>query len=66
MNARPLRKELFRIEIIAFSDGTIDVNAPLDSKCQCYGMLEVARDVVKDHKPDAVQIVPASALSGGR
>lgn len=57
-----MRKELARIEIVAYSDGTVDVAAPLDQKLQCYGMLEVARDVVHAHKPQAIQIIPAASM----
>jgi hypothetical protein len=29
-------------------DGSCTVNGPLDNKAACYGLLECARDVVKD------------------
>ena len=45
-------------------DGTINVSAPLENKLLCYGLLEVAKDLVRDHKPALVQTAPAEVLRG--
>jgi hypothetical protein len=50
---------------ISFSPGQPpQISGPLADKMLCYGMLEVARDVIKDYKPDAIPIIGAGALNG--
>lgn len=36
--------------IITFSNGRVDVNGPLHDKILCYGMLEFAKQLIKDYK----------------
>jgi hypothetical protein len=42
-------------------NGSIEVSGPLHNKAMCYGLLECARDIVKDHvdKAQRSQIVTA-------
>lgn len=45
-------------------DGMVSVNGPLSNRAMCYAMLELARDVIKDHGDKAAKspIVPAHAM----
>ncbi len=33
-------------------DGSVNVSGPLTDKILCYGMLEAARDAIRDYKAD--------------
>jgi putative aminopeptidase FrvX len=56
----PPRAEL---RIIVTQEGKVEVTGPLDDKMTCYALLELARDVVKDHVDARARspIVPAHA-----
>lgn len=41
--------------------GQINLNGPLHDKILCYGLLQVARDIVRDFKPQQV-VVPTLVL----
>lgn len=46
-------------------DGTVQVRGPLNNKVLCYGMLEAARDAVRDFEPqNHLVAAPASVLAG--
>ncbi len=48
-------------------NGSLSVAGPLDNLLQCYGMLGLAKDALKDYaaaKQARVQVAPASALVG--
>ncbi len=36
------------------ANGEVNVSGPLDNKIFCYGLLEVARDLVTNYKPSAI------------
>lgn len=44
-------KKSINLLIVLMPDGTIGVNGPLENKVLCYGLLESARDAIKDYKP---------------
>ena len=47
-------------------DGSINVNGPVGNKTLCYGMLEAAKDAVRDYvEANQSRIVPALALPKG-
>jgi len=56
------------LTINVMDDGKVGVVGPLHDKLVCYGLLEVARDVVRDYKTGAAsgivipQIIPPSGL----
>lgn len=51
------------LKIILNEAGQVSVTGPIDQKPLCYGLLEVARDVIAAHKPMEQRIVqPATAL----
>ena len=45
-------------------NGQMVVNGPITNLALCYGMLEVAKDVVREHcaKTSKSPIIPASAI----
>ena len=49
-----------KIEIV-LKDGTLSVTGVLDNKLLCYGLLEAAKDVVRNHRSER-RVEPASAL----
>lgn len=53
-----------KIEIIMEDNGQMVVNGPITNLALCYGMLEVAKDVVREHcaKTSKSPIIPASAI----
>ena len=54
---------VFRL-IIEFSPGQpVKVSGPINEKMMCYGMLEMARDAIKDYVPPQIQIAPPDLLS---
>lgn len=48
-----------RIELlIALDDtGQVQVTGPIDQTLLCYGLLEIARDVIAEHKAKAQRLV---------
>ena len=40
------------ITITMFKDGTVNVRGPLEDRLLCYGLLEGARDVVREFRTD--------------
>mgnify|MGYP001616821637 CR=1 FL=1 len=43
---------------ITFSgSGNVNVTGPLQDKILCYGMLERAKDAIRDYKPESQQLV---------
>lgn len=52
-----------RIIIEMTDDGQFNVHAPLQDKILCYGLLEAARDVIKDYMaPDSRVVAPPAGL----
>ena len=51
-----------RLTISVDANGGMKVEGPLENKVVCYGLLEAAKDVVREYKPRMVQ--PASAVPG--
>ena len=48
-------------------DGTVAVNGPLDNKMLCYGLLDCARDAIKDfndNKNKSAIVVPRLNVLG--
>lgn len=41
--------------------GNIRVNGPVHNKMMCYGLLEAAKDAVRDYKPNEPKIEVAGA-----
>lgn len=48
-------KIVSEIKITMDERGAIAVTGPLENRFMCYAMLEVARDVIKDHAERAAQ-----------
>ena len=46
--------EKVRITISLMDDGNISMTGPLDDKILSYGMLEVARQIVTNHKASKI------------
>ena len=46
------------------TDGSVTVSGPIDQKMWCYGMLEMARDAIKDFKPSPI-IKPVMNIVNG-
>jgi hypothetical protein len=66
----PQARPAVQITIVMESNGQINVNGPLNDKVLCYGLLEVAKDIVRTFKPQQVVIpqilVPPDLRGGGR
>lgn len=60
MNQPPRTELVIRV----MADGQVQVTGPLHDKGTCYALLELARDIVKDHvdKMTRSAIVPARAV----
>lgn len=53
------------IRIGLTEDGNVIVAGPIDDKILCYGMLEAAKDAVRQHKEKKASIqVPPPGLAG--
>jgi hypothetical protein len=51
------------IVITMTNKGQINMNGPIDDKMLCYGLLEIAKEVVKTHNDNKAKIVrPAFQL----
>lgn len=62
----PLPEEL-TFTITMTTAGGVNVRGPLQNKMLCYGMLELARDVVTNYKPaETPGLLVAHALPGGK
>jgi len=35
-------------------EGKVSMNGPLENKVLCYGLLEVAKDLVRNHQPSPI------------
>jgi hypothetical protein len=47
-------------------DGSININGPIADKVLCYGMLEAAKDAVREYvAASRSRIIPAKTLPGG-
>lgn len=49
---------MVKLEIIINDNGTMSINGPIDNLLQCYGMLEIAKDTLRQRmlaKQAAVQ-----------
>ena len=56
-----------KLVIEMLPDGRVNVNGPIGNKTLCYGMLEAAKDAIRDYvAKNASPIVhaPAEALKG--
>lgn len=49
---------LFTLVITMNQAGEISLSGPLENKVLCYGLLEVGRDIVANHKAPEQRIVP--------
>ena len=47
-----------KLEIVIMASGRLQVNGQLENKMFCYGMLELARDVIQAYRPPANGIIP--------
>lgn len=36
------------------TDGNVDITGPIHDKILCYGLLEVAKSIIKDYKPSPI------------
>jgi hypothetical protein len=39
-------------------DGSVTAAGPIDQKLMCYGMLELAKDAIRDFKPAGIIAAP--------
>lgn len=44
------------------SNGQLTVTGPLHEKMTCYGMLELAKDVIRNHRPPSIALADGSPL----
>ena len=52
-----MSKPAAQILITMHADGRIDVAGPLQDKLFCYGLVECAKDVIRDYRPSPI-VVP--------
>jgi hypothetical protein len=45
--------------ITILPDGRVNVHGPIENKFLCYGMLESAKDAIREYKPALVQTAAA-------
>lgn len=57
VNGEP--KPVVQIVITQLDNGQTIVNAPLNNKILAYGLLEIAREIIANHKPGTPEIIPA-------
>ena len=50
------------IVITVNPDGKLSIQAPLEDKVFCLGILELAKQAVIKHKASAIQVAPAGVL----
>lgn len=58
------------IRITVSNEGEIRVHGPIQDKILCYGLLEIAKDVIRNYKVESQQIivpqiVPPQNIIGG-
>lgn len=56
-----------QIIITLTEQGKVDVNGPLQDKVFCYGLLEIARQVVQNYQPPKLVVpsfIPPKDLKG--
>lgn len=53
-----------QIVITLADNGAVQIQGPIQDKMACYGLLEVAKDLVRDYEAPVVQ--PANGLLIGR
>ena len=42
-------KPVAQLTVTLFEDGNVNLSGPINNKTLCYGMLEVAKDIVRDY-----------------
>ena len=55
----------FVLTVALMHNGSVVVNGPIQDRILCYGLLEAARDAIRDFKPDQaqqIQVVPEMPL----
>jgi hypothetical protein len=50
-------KDMIKLEIEMDDKGGVKVNGPIQDKIFCYGLLQVARDIIKDYRPEKIKVV---------
>jgi len=60
----PTDKPIATLVIVQYASGQVNVTGPIANKMGCYGLLEVARDIISRHDPakaaaEAPIILPA-------
>ena len=56
-----------RLQITMKANGSVEVNGPIDNAMLCYGLLEVAKDIVRtrvQEKAERPTIIPVQILPG--
>jgi hypothetical protein len=53
-----------QIIITVKPDGNLDVTGPLNEKLLCYGMLELAKEIIGNYKPGAIITPSPSQING--
>jgi hypothetical protein len=61
MSDQPAVPQVIQI-LITLNGNQVQVQGPIDNKVLCYGMLEMARDAIKDYKPPSIQVAPANLI----
>lgn len=54
------------LKITLTDDNRISVTGPIENRMLTYGMLELAKDVVKAHDPSRIQLVPPMIFPVGQ
>jgi hypothetical protein len=54
----PNRQVVLRLDITLGSDGSLNVNGPVENKVACLGLLELAKHAVLTHDPRQVAAAP--------
>jgi uncharacterized phosphosugar-binding protein len=66
MGEHELKQVAVEISIRIMSNGQITVHGPLHDKILCYGVLDAAKDVVRNHKVEQKNIlVPQIMVPNG-
>ena len=45
-----------QLTISISASGDINVSGPIADKLLCYGLLEIAKDLIKDYQPSSVMV----------
>lgn len=51
---------MVKLEIILNDNGTLSVNGPIDNLHMCYGLLELAKDALREKAAQQRRIQPAA------